>query len=150
MTTKEAMEGVNAIKTILAGGTASVSRGQLAYVLVNLIDAKANLPDDQFNRVKGVMDTLLEETDGIVMNAKELRIAAGSVMRLFNHFAPYEKYCGDAPSSFPELFEPVNGIPPLPNTPTNNSNGCAMGIAQIVVWLIVAGGFVFLLMKLFG
>lgn len=87
----KAMADVQRIKN---GGTANLSISQIVCLIVNLQDAKKNLPKQQFEAVYFTFKQFRKQKEKMELTIEGYYRVASGIILLFNQIAPYEKYSG--------------------------------------------------------
>ena len=89
----KAMRDLQRIKT--SGGTAELSVAQITNFIINLLDARKNLPERQFNEVYTIYQEMQQYTAKVEMDMAGYLDTAMKIIRRFDEVAPYEKYSGN-------------------------------------------------------
>lgn len=88
------MSALARLSKIKSGGTAKLSFSEITSLIVNLQDAKKNLPADQYRCVLGIFQALHEMKTKMRMDLLGYYTNATVIIGLFNRVAPYEYYSG--------------------------------------------------------
>ena len=80
---------------IQLGGEAYISRSEIVDTLINLPDAKRNLTDDQFNKVKALYDEIMREKTKSKMRLRDYELEKIIMRDNFNTLAPIYLYDGE-------------------------------------------------------
>ncbi|MBC7088192.1 MAG: hypothetical protein H5T96_06945 [Tissierellales bacterium] len=79
---------------IQLGGEAYISRSEIVDTLINLSDAKKNLTDDQFNKVKALYDEIIHDKTKSKMRLRDYELEKIIMRDNFNTLAPIYLYDG--------------------------------------------------------
>lgn len=82
------------VQRIKHGGTARLSLSQVTCLIVNMTDARKNLPERQFNEVYGLYRQFRKATTKIPMDKRTYTETAVKIIKIFDAIAPYERYSG--------------------------------------------------------
>ncbi len=80
---------------IQLGGEAFISRSEIVDTLINLPDAKRNLTDDQFNKVKELYDDIFRDKTKSKMRLRDYELEKIIMRDNFNTLAPINLYDGE-------------------------------------------------------
>lgn len=98
------------VQRIKTGGTAKLSISQITCLIVNMSDAKKNLPEDQFEAVYSLYRQLRKCKSKIQMDIDEYYRVSGQIVLMFNHISPYEEYSGGNPIETAFLLSAVESL----------------------------------------
>lgn len=82
------------VQRIKHGGTAKLSLSQVTCLIVNMADARKNLPERQFNEVYKLYRKFRKATTKIPMDMYAYTQTAVKIIKMFDAIAPYERYSG--------------------------------------------------------
>lgn len=82
------------VQRIKHGGTARLSLSQITCLIVNMTDAKRNLPERQFDEVHGLYRQFRKATTKTPMDRHTYTDTAVKIIKMFDAIAPYERYSG--------------------------------------------------------
>lgn len=91
------LSGVAAVRKIAkmrSGSRESLSIADITNLIINLPDAKKNLPQNQFDAVYSLYKTLQKCRTSMSMDLTGYYEEAVIIINIFNEIAPYEKYSG--------------------------------------------------------
>ena len=91
------------------GGVAKLSISQIVNLLINLTDAKKNLPEDRYLMVYATYRGMRECKIKLPMNMDAYIDMAIKIIKEFDLIAPYEKYGGNAEVESAFLMEDILG-----------------------------------------
>ena len=108
---------IRAAKDVLRiknGGFASLSISQITNLIINLPDAKKNLPADQFEKVHSLFKELRQCSTPVKMDFEGYIDTAVKIIRRFDAIAPYEKYSGGNELETSFMMEDIRQSSPPP------------------------------------
>ncbi len=88
------MQALKAKAKIEAGGIAKLSVAQIASMNVNMLDAKKNLTNEQFQKVYSVYQACKKDTKKRLYDFDGYFDITIKTIKRFNDVAPYLKYSG--------------------------------------------------------
>lgn len=88
------LDAMRKIRKIRRGGFCKLSVAQISTLIVNMPDAKKNLPPEQFTRIEGLFLLYQQKTKKHRYNLEQYLEKAADIIARFNAFAPYEQYSG--------------------------------------------------------
>ena len=98
------------VQKMKRGGVYPLSAAQIAMLIVNMLDAKKNLPPEQFERVNGLFLLFQQETEQANYGYEAYLEKAADIASRFNHIAPYQYYSGAGTVETLLLVEAFNKI----------------------------------------
>jgi len=108
------MRAAKDVLRIKKGGIAALSISQITNLIINLPDAKKNLPDDQFERVHSLFKELRKCSTPVKMDFEGYIDTAVKIIRRFDAIAPYEKYSGGNELETSLMMEDIRQSSPPP------------------------------------
>lgn len=101
------VKAIGAVQKIKNGGTAKLSISQMTSLLINLQDAKKNLPFHKFKQIYHLFNRLRACNTKMKMNYEDYLLQAVDIIKLFDAIAPYEKYGGGNETEFSFLMNDI-------------------------------------------
>lgn len=101
------MKAISSVQKIKNGGMAKLSISQITGLLINLPDAKKNLPVNKFNQIYKLFNDLRTCNTKIEMNREVYLQQAIDIIKRFDAIAPYEKYSGGNETEFSFLMNDI-------------------------------------------
>lgn len=88
------IKAMRKLAKIKSGGQETLSIADITNLIINLQDAKQNLPNDQFIVVHSLFHALQKCHTSMKMDLAGYYEEATTIIGIFNQVAPYEKYSG--------------------------------------------------------
>lgn len=88
------IKAIKDLQKIKKGGTAKLSISQVTGLITNMMDARKNLSEEQFNGVYKLFNELRKCNTKIEMDKSEYSETAVDIIKRFDKIAPYIKYSG--------------------------------------------------------
>ena len=101
------LKAISNVQKIKMGGSEKLSVSQITGLIVNMMDARTNLPPQEFYKIAALFDQLRKDKTKKTMNYSAYLRAASDVIMRFDSIAPYEKYCGGDSSECFALLEAI-------------------------------------------
>ena len=106
------IKAIGTIQKIKNGGTAKLSISQITGLIINLADAKNNLPDSKYKQICALFDDLRTCNTKFEMNYEGYLQQAIDIIKRFDVIAPYEKYSGGNETEFSFLMDTIRSQTP--------------------------------------
>ena len=90
------MQTIAAAQKIKNGKTAKLSLAQICSLIINLIDARNNLSEEQFAAIRTLYNAYQTQTEKRLLDYDGYLDAAINIIQRFDKLAPYEKYSGNS------------------------------------------------------
>lgn len=104
------VSAVSTVQRIKHGETLPLSLSQLANIIINLPDAKMNLPVEQFNAVYALYKEFNTCTTKQPMDFNGYCESCMKIIKRFDALAPYEKYSGGNELEFLFLMDEIRDL----------------------------------------
>lgn len=88
------IDAMRKVQKMKQGGEYELSAAQISNLIINLPDAKRNLPPEQFSRVEELFALFQKQTKKEKYGYEQYIDKAVDIASRFNVFAPYELYSG--------------------------------------------------------
>ena len=88
------VRAVKDVQKLKEGKEIELSVSQITTLIINLMEAKANLNDEEFSEVEALYNLFRKDTEKIKMNQNKYMETCFSIINSFDEIAPYEKYSG--------------------------------------------------------
>ena len=82
------------VQKLKDGKETELSVSQITTLIINLMEAKAYLNDEEFSEVEALYNSFRKDTEKIKMNQNKYMETCFSIINSFDEIAPYEKYSG--------------------------------------------------------
>ena len=99
------LKAIKEISNLRNGGTATLSISQVTSFIINLSDAKKNLPEAQYSAIYSLYKEMSKCKTKIEMDMNEYLRTAIKIIEKFDAIAPYEKYSGGNETEYSFLME---------------------------------------------
>ena len=101
------IKAIGIIQKLKNGGTAKLSISQITGLIINLADAKNNLPDHKFRQICALFDDLRTCNTKFEIDYEGYLQQAVEIIKKFDAIAPYEKYSGGNETEFSFLMSTI-------------------------------------------
>ena len=101
------LKAIKDLQKIKKGGTAKFSISQITGLITNMMDAKKNLNEEQFNNVYALFNELRKCNTKMEMNVNGYLDMAEDIIKKFDKIAPYIKYSGGNETEFSFLMNDI-------------------------------------------
>lgn len=114
------IRAISSIRKIKNGGTAKLSISQITGLIINLPDARNNLPANKFYQVYELFNRLRTCNTKMEMDYRGYLQQAVDIIKRFDAIAPYEKYSGGNETEFSFLMDDIRAEDNSHNTITDD------------------------------
>lgn len=114
------IKAIGSVQKIKNGGTAKLSISQITGLIINLPDARNNLPANKFNQVYELFNKLRTCNTKMELDYNGYLQQAVDIIKRFDAIAPYEKYSGGNEVEFSFLMEDIRAEGNTYNTATDD------------------------------
>lgn len=83
------------IQRLKKGKKAKLSKSQIAFCIINLMNAKKNLTPEQFEEFKNIFNYIEKDKEKHLMDLDEYLRTCDEIIAEFEKIAPFEMYCGE-------------------------------------------------------
>jgi len=101
------LKGMMGVQRIKTGGTANLSIAQITGLIVNMPDAQRKLTKDEFDAVYALYKELRKCKTKMKLDLSGYTETAVKIIKMFDKYAPYEKYSGGNELEFSFLMDDI-------------------------------------------